>query len=571
MTPGQQARGVWFYSMELKLYDTLTREKRVFTPLDPTNVRMYVCGPTVYDFAHIGNARPVIVFDVLFRLLRHLYGTEHVTYVRNITDVEAIRKVTEKTDRQFHEDVAALGCLPPTVEPRATEHIAEMRALIEQLVASGNAYVAADHVLFSVASMPDYGKLSKRPLDEMIAGARVEVAPYKRDPMDFVLWKPSKPGEPAWPSPCGITAPGRPGWHIECSAMADKWLWTEALPRLSASGRAHPHQFDIHGGGIDLVFPHHENEIAQSRSAFHTPAMANFWTHNGYLQVEGEKMSKSLGNFVTIRDLLETEKFGARSWPGSVLRLAMLMTHYREPLDWTVARLDEAAEVLDSCVEATERIQNRAQFRTPHPLVLEVLADDLNTPRLIKVLTEIARKSRIAERDAHLLAGSINFLGLRLANRPTKRGRLDEALKWTWGRIVDGEAPHVALAEALDRFRLQGTGGHLYLLRRLWTRVALLRAAAREIAEIEKHGSGLEALYNQIRVTRNAAVHGSLGRSLSGSRTLSTQELKELIAARDAARARKDWAESDRIRDELAKMGVVLKDTKDGTAWEIAR
>ena len=222
MTPGQQGRGAWFDSMELKLYDTLTREKRVFTPLDPANVRMYVCGPTVYDFAHIGNARPVIVFDVLFRLLRHLYGADHVTYVRNITDVddkinaraaeeypglplnEAIRKVTEATDRQFHEDVAALGCLPPTVEPRATEHIAEMRVLIEQLVASGNAYVADDHVLFSVGSMPDYGKLSKRPLDEMIAGARVEVAPYKRDPMDFVLWKPSKPGEPAWPSPCGI-------------------------------------------------------------------------------------------------------------------------------------------------------------------------------------------------------------------------------------------------------------------------------------------------------------------------------------------------------------------------------
>ena len=252
--------------MELKLYDTLTREKRVFSPLDPANVRMYVCGPTVYDFAHIGNARPVIVFDVLFRLLRHLYGEKHVTYVRNITDVddkinaraaeeypnlplnEAIRKVTEKTDQQFHEDVAALGCLPPTVEPRATEHIAEMRTLTEQLVASGHAYVAEDNVLFSVPSMPDYGALSKRPLDEMIAGARVEIAPYKKDPRDFILWKPSKPGEPAWPSPCGIAAPGRPGWHIECSAMSWKYL-----------GEI----FDIHGGGIDLVFPHHENEIAQ--------------------------------------------------------------------------------------------------------------------------------------------------------------------------------------------------------------------------------------------------------------------------------------------------------------------
>jgi cysteinyl-tRNA synthetase len=321
--------------MALTLYDTLTREKRPFTPLDPAHVRMYVCGPTVYDFAHIGNARPVIVFDVLFRLLRHLYGTDHVTYVRNITDVddkinaraaeeypdlplnEAIQRVTQTTDKQFHEDVAALGCLPPTYEPRATEHIAEMKALIERLVASGHAYVGEQHVLFRVSSMADYGKLAKRSLDEMIAGARVEVAPYKRDPMDFVLWKPSKPGEPAWPSPCGIAAPGRPGWHIECSAMAWKHLGET---------------FDIHGGGIDLVFPHHENEIAQTRCAFHTPLMANFWMHNGFLQVEGRKMAKSEGNFVTIRELLA-------DWPGEVLRLNMLRTHYRQPIDWTVKGL----------------------------------------------------------------------------------------------------------------------------------------------------------------------------------------------------------------------------------------
>ncbi|HEY6994829.1 MAG TPA: cysteine--tRNA ligase, partial [Xanthobacteraceae bacterium] len=237
--------------MELRLYDTLTREKRLFVPLDPTRVRIYVCGPTVYDFAHIGNARPVIVFDVLFRLLRHLYGADHVVYVRNITDVddkinaraaeeypglplnEAIRLVTQKTERQFHEDVAALGCLPPTVEPRATEHIAEMKALIERLVAEGCAYVAEEHVLFSVPAMKDYGELSRRSLEELIAGARVEVAPYKRDPMDFVLWKPSKPGEPAWPSPAGIATPGRPGWHIECSAMSERWLWSEEQGRLS--------------------------------------------------------------------------------------------------------------------------------------------------------------------------------------------------------------------------------------------------------------------------------------------------------------------------------------------------
>ncbi len=307
--------------MELKLYDTLTREKRVFTPIDPARVRMYVCGPTVYDFAHIGNARPVIVFDVLFRLLRHIYGADHVTYVRNVTDVDdkinaraaergiSIGELTKKTYEDFKADVAALGCLEPTVEPRATEHIEQMKALIEKLIASKHAYVAEDNVLFNVPSMPDYGQLSKRPLDEMIAGARVEVAPYKKDPTDFVLWKPSKPGEPAWPSPAGIKTPGRPGWHIECSAMAWKHLGET---------------FDIHGGGIDLVFPHHENEIAQSRCAFHTPVMANYWMHNGFLQVEGEKMSKSLGNFVTIHELL-------KDWPGEVVQLC----HVANPLQAT--------------------------------------------------------------------------------------------------------------------------------------------------------------------------------------------------------------------------------------------
>ena len=332
--------------MDLRLYDTLTREKRPFKPIDPNNVRMYVCGPTVYDFAHIGNARPIIVFDVLFRLLRHLYGAEHVTYVRNITDVddkineraardypglplnEAIRKVTEVTEKQFHADVDALGALRPTFEPRATEHIPEMRSLIERLVQGGFAYVAEDHVLFSPQAMnaansvlPRYGALAKRSLDEMIAGARVDVAPYKRDPADFVLWKPSKPGEPSWPSPSGIKVQGRPGWHIECSAMAWKHL-----------GEA----FDIHGGGIDLVFPHHENELAQTCCAFHESRMANYWMHNGFLEAEGDKMSKSLGNFVTIRGLLETDKFGGRLWNGPTLRFAMLKTHYRSPIDWTV-------------------------------------------------------------------------------------------------------------------------------------------------------------------------------------------------------------------------------------------
>ena len=339
--------------MELKLYDTLTREKRIFAPLDPACVRMYVCGPTVYDFAHIGNARPVIVFDVLFRLLRHVYGEKQVTYVRNVTDVDdkinaraaergiAIGQLTKETYKIFHSDVQALGCLDPTHEPRATEYIEPMKELIERLLKSGHAYVAEDNILFHVPSMKDYGKLSNRSLDEMIAGARVEVAPYKKDPQDFVLWKPSKPGEPAWPSPGGIKTPGRPGWHIECSAMSWKHLGET---------------FDIHGGGIDLVFPHHENEIAQSRCAFHTPVMANFWMHNGFLQVEGEKMSKSLGNFVTINELL-------KEWPGEVVRAAMLQTQYRQPINWTVAGLRKSQKNLDHWYELTADVQHRLFVR----------------------------------------------------------------------------------------------------------------------------------------------------------------------------------------------------------------
>jgi cysteinyl-tRNA synthetase len=369
--------------MELKLYDTLTREKRTFEPLDRNRVRMYVCGPTVYDFAHIGNARPVIVFDVLFRLLRHLYGAEHVVYVRNITDVDdkinaraaergiAIRDLTEETYRYFREDVAALGCLEPTVEPRATEHIEEMKALIDRLLAAGCAYVAEGHVLFHVASMPDYGKLSKRSVDELIAGARVDVAPYKRDPMDFVLWKPSKPGEPSWPSPAGIAAPGRPGWHLECSAMAWKHLGET---------------FDIHGGGIDLVFPHHENEIAQSRCAFHTPLMARTWMHNGFLQVEGEKMAKSVGNFVTIRELLA-------DWPGEVIRLNMLKTHYHQPTDWTVASLEESEKTLDYWYDLV-RENSVSTDITPDEGVIESLCDDLNTPKMLTRLHGLAGEIR---------------------------------------------------------------------------------------------------------------------------------------------------------------------------------
>src|SRR5262245_44000368 len=401
--------------MEHRLYDTLTREKRPFQPLDPNRVRLYVCGPTVYDFAHIGNARPAIVFDLLFRLLRHLYGAEHVTYVRNITDVddkinaraaqehpnlplnEAIRLVTEKTERQYHEDVDALGCLRPTIEPRATEHITEMKALIERLVAAGHAYVAEDHVLFSVPSMPDYGKLAKRSLGEMKAGARVEVAPYKRDPMDFVLWKPSKEGEPAWPSPSGIATSGRPGWHIECSAMSWKHLGET---------------FDIHGGGIDLVFPHHENEIAQSRCAFHNqPFMANVWMHNGFLQVEGEKMSKSLGNFFTIRELLA-------DWPGEVLRFNMLRTQYRQPIDWTVRGLEESFDTLVSLTDFPDFAAGHDEAFAP--VVLEALCDDLNTPQAIAELHALHRAG-----DFAALGSTLRALGIR--QQPKSRRALDES------------------------------------------------------------------------------------------------------------------------------------------------
>jgi cysteinyl-tRNA synthetase len=417
----------------LTLYNTLTRRKERFEPIDPNNVRMYVCGPTVYDFAHIGNARPVIVFDVLFRLLRHIYGAEHVTYARNITDVDdkinaraaeqypdlplnqAIRKVTEETGAQFHADIAALGVLPPTVEPRATEHIGEMRAMIERLIGNGHAYVAQDHVLFDVSSMPDYGRLANRSLEEMEAGARVEIAPYKRGPMDFVLWKPSKPGEPGWESPAGIAAKGRPGWHIECSAMAEKWLWQAAEGTLTAAGLAHAHVFDIHGGGIDLVFPHHENEIAQSRCAHGTSAMANVWMHNGFLQVEGQKMSKSLGNFVTINELLETRQFGGQYWHGRVLRLAMLMTHYRQPIDWTADRLFEARSHLYDW--------NKLCFEVPRTdevpqEIINALSDDLNSPAVVVELHNLVRAARTAQSGADFVAGAgrrrmaLEFLGL---------------------------------------------------------------------------------------------------------------------------------------------------------------
>ena len=364
----------------LSFYNTLTRAREPFVPLDAANVRLYACGPTVYDFAHIGNGRAAIVFDLLFRLLRRVYGESHVTYVRNITDVddkinaralrdfpdlplnEAIRRVTETTAAQYRKDVAALGCLDPTIEPRATDNIAEMQRLIATLIQRGHAYEAGGEVLFAVDSMPDYGQLSGRNLEDNLAGARIAVDAHKRNPADFVLWKQSSPEEPGWDSPWGH---GRPGWHIECSAMSERYL-----------GRT----FDIHGGGLDLIFPHHENEIAQSRCAHGTDAMANVWMHNGFLQVEGQKMSKSLGNFFTIHQLLETTDFGGRKWPGEVLRLAMLMTHYREPIDFTVRRLEEALTLL----EKWERSAGDAKpAESLAPQLFERLADDLDTPGAI--------------------------------------------------------------------------------------------------------------------------------------------------------------------------------------------
>jgi cysteinyl-tRNA synthetase len=464
--------------MQLRLYDTLTKEKRPFTPLDPNNVRMYVCGPTVYDFAHIGNARPVIVFDVLFRLLRHIYGEQHVTYVRNITDVddkindraardfpglplnEAIRKVTEVTFNQFEADAKALGSLPPTFEPRATDFVlpradgkADMVTLIKQLIARGNAYEAGGEVLFATGSMPDYGALSGRKLDEQLAGARVAVDAHKKNPADFVLWKLSSENEPGWESPWGR---GRPGWHIECSAMSAAYLGDV---------------FDIHGGGLDLIFPHHENEIAQSRCAHGTSVMANYWMHNGFLEVEGKKMSKSLGNFVTIRELLA-------DWPGEVLRLNMLKTHYRSPIDWTLKALEESAKTLDDWYWVAADVKGGR----PSDAVIEALSDDLNTPQMIASLHGVRNSAASGNEQARdEFAASLRLLGFLSESAAAWNGRKQQA-------------------------------------------------------------SGVDA-----------------------------KQIDALISDRTAARARKDFKESDRIRDELAAMGVVIKDSKDGTTWEVAR
>jgi cysteinyl-tRNA synthetase len=364
-------------TVPLRLFNSLTRKKAIFKPLDKFNVRMYVCGPTVYDYAHIGNARPVIVFDVLSRILCGLYGEQNVTYVRNITDVddkiikaqqesgEDIETITSRTIIAFHEDMNALGNLAPDIEPLATDHIPEMQELIRNLLAKGHAYSKEGHVLFDVNSMPDYGKLSKLKGEELIAGARVEVAPYKRNPADFVLWKPSDKNQPGWHSPWGPNdGRGRPGWHIECSAMSEKYL-----------GKT----FDIHGGGIDLIFPHHENELAQSCSANNPETFAQIWMHNGYLMVEGEKMSKSIGNYITVRNLLD-------EYHGETIRLCMLSTHYRQPLNWTDMGLARAKDTLDRWYGALSLVDGDCEEISPSPDFQDALLDDLNTPLAISVI-----------------------------------------------------------------------------------------------------------------------------------------------------------------------------------------
>ena len=515
---------------ELRLYNTLAREKQVFAPIDPQNVRMYVCGPTVYDFAHIGNARPVIVFDVLYRLLRHLYpgsGTasdgSRVTYVRNITDVDdkiidrarrdfpdldlnaAIAKVTTETADQFHADVKALGCLAPTHEPRATEFVlprsdgrADMVTTIQTLLDKGHAYVARGRegfeVLFDVSTMPDYGKLSNRNLDEQVAGARVEVEAHKRSPADFVLWKQSTGDEPGWladfrTSEGDIEIYGRPGWHIECSAMSAAYL-----------GEV----FDIHGGGIDLAFPHHENEIAQSRCAHGTDVMANVWMHNGFLQVEGRKMSKSLGNFVTIHELLHTETFGERSWSGEVLRLAMLMTHYRQPIDFSVARLEEAVAQLARFRRVCSAYSSSSELDTD---AIAALSDDLNTKAFLDRINRLYRDHHFQK-----VRSLLEFVGFDVGQTaPLSK----KTIPLETGQIPIKSYP---------------------------------------IATLTRDSSGRLVLDGE------AEAH-----------------LEEQISARLEARKAKDWAEADRIRDELAEKGILLKDGKDPetgeplTTWEPAR
>ena len=454
--------------MEYQFYDTYSNAKKLFTPLDASNVRMYVCGPTVYDYAHVGNARPVIVFDIVYRMLQFKYGSDHVTYVRNITDVddkiieasnslnEDINTLTKRTIDYFHDDADYVGALQPNVEPKATDHILEMIDIIEKLIEKNHAYEADGNVLFAVNTFDNYGNLSGKSLEDLIAGARVEVADYKKNPADFILWKPSKANEPGWDSPWGK---GRPGWHIECSAMSEKYL-----------GQS----FDIHGGGQDLTFPHHENEIAQSESC-NNKKFANFWMHNGFLSIEGEKMSKSLGNFITINELKD-------KYQGEVIRFNMMLTHYRQPLNWTEKSLQDSKKTLDkwykilgacnkSLASKNELISNK---------MLNALADDVNTPQAIAELHQLYKAANDGDTEAlEIFYNSCQFLGILISDYSS----------WSsWqSKIID-----------ID-----------------------------------------ENLIN------------------------------ELIEKRNEARRAKDFAEADRIRDELLNLSVILEDKDNETTWKL--
>ena len=459
---------------KLSLYNTLTRKKEVFAPADPNRVTMYVCGPTVYNHAHIGNARPAVVFDVLARLLRRLYP--HLIYTRNITDIEdkiiaaakaqgvEISVVTEKYAQIYRDDMRVLGVLAPDIEPKATESVAEMISMMERLIEAGHAYAAEGHVLFNVPSFADYGRLSGRERDDMIAGARVEVAPYKKDPADFVLWKPSTPDQPGWESPWGR---GRPGWHIECSAMIEKHL-----------GQT----IDIHGGGIDLQFPHHENELAQSTCAHGGAALARVWLHNGFVNMGAEKMSKSLGNVLLVHDLIQQA-------PGEAIRLALLNGHYRQPLDWTDEGLAQAKRMLDRLYGALRGLADVKAEPTNDAAPDEFMAaltDDLNTPKALAVLFDLAKQANTA-------------------TDPGTRAQLKAALIGA-GRLI----------------------GLLEMTPEAWCA-----------------GAG-------------AASH------------IDGEEVERLIAARNAARKAKDFAEADRIRGALADMGVAIEDGPQGTSWGVA-
>ena len=564
----------------LRLYNTLTRTKEDFLPLDWANpsipdaekrVRMYVCGPTVYDYAHIGNARPAIVFDVLFRLLRHLYGEDHVTYVRNITDVddkinaralrdygadigarrlslnEAIRKVTEPTYEQYQRDVTALGCLPPTFQPRATEFVlprpdgkADMVTLIQSLIDRGHAYVANGEVLFDVASMADYGQLSRRPLDEQQAGARVDVKDHKKNPADFVLWKESSAEEPGWEAAFrrkdGSTASihGRPGWHIECSAMSAAYL-----------GEV----FDIHGGGLDLIFPHHENEIAQSRCAHGTDVMANYWLHNGFLQVEGKKMSKSDGNFVTIHEL-------EQDWAGPVLRLVMLLTNYGQPIDWTIGKMTAARDELanwTACVFDSAllgKFESDVLVRSRRDIdrrVVEPLLDDLNTVEAISGLRALYGEAVKNDQARYDFLSAAHFLGLIPLR---KIGAL-------MAHSSSGSAPIAKFSEHR----------HLYL--------KVQAASANGLPEVVQAANSRVA--NQGIRFNVADSDGFVSLDRSSSQSSDEDATQAMIARRLAFIRDKNWAEADRIRDELLAQGIQLKDGKDPatgervTTWEVKR